>query len=91
MYRTYDKSQQFEKQYEIFVNNENKKMRPCVRFFITATPVPVLIALQEEKDKLEGGGTERRAKNIRFERTAPCDDYLGVDEMVSFLLVEQRF
>ena len=58
-------------------------MRPCIRFFITATPVPVLIALGKEEDEMESGGKEYRAKDIKFERTEPCDDYVGVDEMVS--------
>jgi len=38
MYRTYDKSQQFEKQYEIFMNNESKEIRPCVRFLSPQLP-----------------------------------------------------
>jgi len=73
MYRTPEKSQKFETQYDIFMNNKNKKMRPCIRFLITATPVPALLAL----------GVEVETDDIKFERTEPSDDYVGVDEMVS--------
>jgi hypothetical protein len=76
MFRTYNKAQKFEEQYEILLNNDNHEMRPCMRFFITATPVPVLLALGQEED----------VDDIKFERITPCDDYLGVKEMVSFLL-----
>ena len=45
---------------------------PCIRFFVTATPVPALLALQEEEE----------VEEIKFERTIPCDEYFGVEQMV---------
>ena len=71
MFRTYDKSQAFESEFDKLLG-----MRPCVRFYITATPVPVLLALQEDED----------IKHIKFERTVPSDDYVGVDQMVRLTL-----
>ena len=69
MYRTYDKSQKFEAEYEKLMAK-----RPCIRFMITATPVPALLALAEE----EGVGDR-----IICWKTKPCDDYVGIDQMVS--------
>ena len=68
MYRTFNKSQAFETKFE-----ELMSKHPCMRFFVTATPVPALLALSEEEE----------VKDIKFKRTVPCDDYLGVDQMVS--------
>jgi len=49
--------------------------RPCFRFFITATPVPALLALAEEDE----------VDDIEFWKTTPCDDYVGVEDMVRTL------
>ncbi|KAL3910177.1 MAG: hypothetical protein SGILL_007797, partial [Bacillariaceae sp.] len=68
MFRTHDKSQAFETEFEKFMGK-----RPSLRFYVTATPVPVLLALLEEE------GIE----DIKFDRAEPCDDYIGVDQMVS--------
>ena len=72
MYRTFDHSQAFEEAYDAFM-----LMRPCMRFFITATPVPVLLALTEDEEMDE----------IKFEDVEPCEDYLGVDQVVSSYMI----
>ena len=84
MFRTFDRSQKFESEYEELVNNKNVSMRPCLRNFITATPVPVFLALGEEEDQLADGSFEHRAKDIKMMRITPVDDYIGVGDMVSF-------
>lgn len=72
MYRTGDRTQKFESQYEMLMAK-----RPCIRFFITATPVPALIALNEEEE----------VEDIIFRELVPCDDYVGVEDMVSDALL----
>ena len=84
MYRTADRSQKFELEYEELVNNKNDSMRPCLRNFITATSVPVFLALGEEEDQLADGSFKPRANDITMMRIAPVDDYIGVGDMVRF-------
>jgi hypothetical protein len=45
MYRTYDRTQKFENEYDKLIG-----LGPIARVNITATPVPVLLALNEEKE-----------------------------------------
>jgi hypothetical protein len=65
MYRTPEKTQQFEMQYERLT-----ELGPCLSILITATPVPVLIVLKEIE--------KRDAQMITIE---PDKDYLGVEDM----------
>lgn len=51
-----------------------------MRFFVTATPVPVLLALKEDPT----------VDNVKFERTEPCNDYLGVTDMVSIPFADRN-
>ena len=71
MFRTYDHSQQFEKGFDQFM-----AMRPCARLYITATPVPAALALKEEMDA-------GLIDDIKFWVLESCEDYIGVEEMVS--------
>lgn len=71
MFRTYDHSQQFEIAYDRLMAK-----RPCVRLYTTATPVPALLTLGEEE-------AEDLIDDIKFWTLEPCDDYIGVDQMVS--------
>merc|ERR1712194_938424 len=45
--------------------------RPIIRLFVTATPVPALLALHEEEE----------VDDIKFWSIEPCDDYIGQDQM----------
>ena len=68
MYRTGNRSQKFETSYDAFMSK-----RPIIRLFITATPVPALLALDEEAEVDE----------IKFWAIEPCHDYIGQSDMVS--------
>ena len=49
MFRTHNHSRKFECAYDEFM-----ALRPCARLYITATPVPLLLVLKEEKEKKKG-------------------------------------
>ena len=50
-------------------------LRADARLCTTTTPVPVLLVLREAYDN---GGVD----DIKFMSIEPCDDYIGVDQMV---------
>ena len=71
MFRTYNREQKFETAFDALI-----ALKPDVRIYITATPVPALLALREE---LVAGDID----DIDFWSIASGDEYIGLDKMVS--------
>jgi len=70
MFRTFDHSQKTETAFDKFI-----ALRPEIRLLITATPVPALLALREEKEAGE-------IDDIEFWSIASGDEYIGLEQMV---------
>lgn len=73
MFRTKDKSQQFEKALQNL-----RDMRPSITTFISATPVPLLLCLVEDCN--DDDNVDSNA-NLALFSLEPSDDYTGFEEV----------